>query len=133
MCPCYHLSSFRMQQFPFGQSSAMFPFAMANVESVRRQPVFLTAVESEQKLNESLIKKRVELAILREQYDNLKTSFANLNLLIATTMCGVSQEEFNSTKDKLSAIRLELADKQMETDYLESMVRSSTAPLNIMH
>ena len=122
-----------MQQFPFGQSSAMFPFAMSSVESVRRPPVFLTAVESEQKLTESLIKKRVELAKLREQYENLKKNFANLNLLIATTMCRVSQEEFNSTKDKLSAIRLELADKQMETDYLESMVRVSTTPLNIMH
>ena len=122
-----------MQQFPFGQSSAMFPFAMANVESVRRPPVFLTAVESEQKLIESLIKKRVELATLREQYDNLKTSFANLNLLIATTMCRVSLDEFNSTRDKLRALQSELVDKQMETDRLESMVRVSTTPLNIMH
>ena len=122
-----------MQQFPFGQSSAMFPFAMSSVESVRRPPVFLTAVEAERKLNESLIKKRIELSTLREQYDCVKKNFENLKRLIATTMCRVSRDEFNSTEEKLRTIQSELLDKQMETDRLENMVRVSTAPLNIMH
>ena len=122
-----------MQQFPFGQSQALSPFAMMNVESVRQPQVFNSAFGINQQLGDALTRKRIEMANLREQHDCAEKNLRNLSLLIATTHCRVSRDEIDSAEEKLRKIRSEMTDKQMELDYIEGKFRSFNAPLNIMH
>jgi hypothetical protein len=122
-----------MQQFPFGQSQALLPFAMMNVESVRQPQVFNSAFGINQQLGDALARKRIEMANLHEQYDCAEKNLRNLTLLIATTHCRVARDEIDSAEEKLRKIRTEMTDKQMELDIIEGDFRSFNSPLNIMH
>jgi DNA repair exonuclease SbcCD ATPase subunit len=122
-----------MQQFPFGQSQALSPFAMMNVESVRQPQVFQSSFEINQQLSDSLAKKRTELAHLREQYDCAKKNLENLKRLIAFTHCKVTRAEYEFAEDKIRDLQKELLNKQIEMDFIEGRIRVFDSPLNIMH